>query len=94
MVLLMYHLRHLLFQIMLLPVLIIIAPLFSIMWGRFGGDPKQVTIFGQSAGAASVALHMLSPLSHGLYHKVILESGTAASLFAGMRQKTALETAR
>jgi len=53
-----------------------------------------VTIFGQSAGAASVALHMLSPLSHGLYHKVILESGTAASLFAGMRQKTALETAR
>ena len=31
MVLLMYHLRHLLFQIMLLPVLLIIAPLFSIM---------------------------------------------------------------
>lgn len=61
---------------------------------RFGGDPKQVTIFGQSAGAASVALHMLSPLSRGLYHKVILESGTAASLFAGMPQKTALETAR
>ena len=53
-----------------------------------------MTIFGQSAGAASVALHMLSPLSRGLYHKVILESGTAASLFAGMRQKTALETAR
>ena len=53
-----------------------------------------MTIFGQSAGAASVALHMLSPLSHGLYDKVILESGTAASLFAGMRQKTALETAR
>ena len=64
------------------------------MCGRFGGDPKQVTIFGQSAGAASVALHMLSPLSYGLYHKVILESGTAASIFAGMYHKTAVEKAR
>lgn len=59
----------------------------------FGGDPKQVTIFGQSAGAASIALHMLSPLSYGLYHKVILESGTAASPFAGMYNKTAVEKA-
>ncbi|KAJ7340287.1 hypothetical protein OS493_003020 [Desmophyllum pertusum] len=61
---------------------------------RFGGDPKKVTIFGQSAGAASVALHMLSPLSYGLYHKVILESGTAASTFAGTDNKTAIELAR
>lgn len=31
----------------------------------FGGDPSKITIFGQSAGAASVAFHMLSPLSRG-----------------------------
>ncbi|KAJ7388538.1 hypothetical protein OS493_037056 [Desmophyllum pertusum] len=61
---------------------------------RFGGDPKKVTIFGQSAGAASVALHMLSPLSYGLYHKVILQSGTAAATFAGTDNKTATELAR
>ena len=75
-----------------LTVTILLASTLSSL--RFGGDPKQVTIFGQSAGAASVALHMLSPLSYGLYHKVILESGTAASPFAGMYNKTAVEKAR
>jgi acetyl esterase/lipase len=32
---------------------------------RFGGDPGNVTIFGQSAGGASVGYHMLSPMSKG-----------------------------
>lgn len=32
---------------------------------HFGGDPSRVTIFGVSAGAASVVLHMLSPMSRG-----------------------------
>jgi len=31
----------------------------------FGGRPNQVTIFGQSAGASSASLHMISPLSKG-----------------------------
>ncbi|XP_018620621.1 carboxylesterase 5A isoform X2 [Scleropages formosus] len=43
----------------------------------FGGNPKSVTIFGQSAGGASVSLQLLSPLSAGLFHRAIAQSGTA-----------------
>ena len=48
----------------------------------FGGDPAKVTIFGLSAGAASVGLQLLSPLSKGLFHRAISESGTALSPWA------------
>lgn len=41
----------------------------------FGGDPKKVTLIGNSAGSFSVALHLLSPMSHGLFHQGILGSG-------------------
>lgn len=44
---------------------------------RFGGDPRRVTIAGESAGAQDVALQQLSPLAHGLFHAAIQESGTA-----------------
>jgi para-nitrobenzyl esterase len=40
----------------------------------FGGDPKQVTLFGQSAGAAAVCEMMASPLAKGLFVRVIGES--------------------
>ena len=43
---------------------------------NFGGDPNSVTIFGQSAGSLSVAAHLVSPISEGLFQKAILQSST------------------
>ena len=42
---------------------------------KFGGDPANVTIFGESAGAEDVGLLMVSPLSKGLFQRAIAESG-------------------
>ncbi|MEG3167052.1 carboxylesterase family protein [Sphingomonas sp. LB3N6] len=44
---------------------------------RFGGDPRRVTIAGESAGAQDVALHRLAPASRRLFAQAIQESGTA-----------------
>ena len=41
----------------------------------FGGDPENVTIFGESAGGRSVSLLMVSPLTEGLFHRAIAHSG-------------------
>jgi len=41
----------------------------------FGGDPDRITLFGQSSGGMSVAAHLLSPLSKGLFSAAVIESG-------------------
>jgi para-nitrobenzyl esterase len=41
----------------------------------FGGDPHRVTVAGQSAGAISIGLHIVSPAAAGLFARAILESG-------------------
>ncbi len=41
----------------------------------FGGNPRKVTIFGESAGSEDVCLHIASPGSRGLFHRAISESG-------------------
>jgi len=61
--------------------------ILALQWVRdnianFGGLPGRVTIFGQSAGASSAALHMLSPLSRGLFYQAILESGADSNVWA------------
>lgn len=48
----------------------------------FGGDKNNVTIFGISAGSASVEYLILSPLAKGLFHKAILHSGSALNDWA------------
>jgi len=42
----------------------------------FGGDPDSVTISGYSIGGFSVFLHMVSPMSKGLFHRAIMMSGS------------------
>ena len=58
---------------------------------RFGGDPRRVTIAGESAGAQDVALHRLAPASRTLFAQAIQESGTAGF---GVAPRTLAENER
>ena len=67
--------------------------LAALQWVRaniaaFGGNPKRVTIFGESAGSQDTCLHVASPGSKKLFHRAISESGGCTT-----RQPTATEAA-
>ncbi|MDB5671761.1 MAG: Carboxylesterase [Alphaproteobacteria bacterium] len=47
---------------------------------RFGGDPSNVTIFGQSGGGAKVATLLAAPAAKGLFQKAVIESGAPGSM--------------
>lgn len=57
---------------------------------NFGGDPNQVTLFGESAGAMAVGGLVLSPLAKGLFHRVIMQSG-APNSFVGSESRTSAQ---
>ena len=57
----------------------------SLQWvrdniSRFGGDPANVTVFGQSGGGAKVSTLMAMPSAQGLFHKAIVQSGSQLRL--------------
>ncbi|XP_035428784.2 juvenile hormone esterase isoform X1 [Spodoptera frugiperda] len=55
----------------------------------FGGDPDNITLFGESAGASCATLHMLSPMSQGLFDKVITQSGSCLSYWSMFHEPVA-----
>ncbi|XP_034963150.2 cholinesterase-like [Zootoca vivipara] len=55
----------------------------------FGGDPTRVTIFGHSAGAASVGFHLLSPGSQTLFAQAVIQSGSPNAIWAWMSPEEA-----
>jgi para-nitrobenzyl esterase len=47
---------------------------------RFGGDPGNVTIFGESGGGAKVSVLLALPAANGLFHKAVIQSGPAVQM--------------
>lgn len=68
--------------------------------GAFGGNPGNITLFGESAGAISVDLFMRNPRAAGMFHRAICQSGAMDSLRAftvgrpGLRENALAAAAR
>jgi para-nitrobenzyl esterase len=59
--------------------------------GEFGGDPDNVTIFGESAGGMSVGALLAMPLARGLFHKAIAQSGSCDTVSSVARANRSAE---
>ncbi|XP_077540981.1 acetylcholinesterase-like [Haemaphysalis longicornis] len=51
---------------------------------NFGGDPREVTIIGHSAGGISAGFHAISPESIGLFKRMVLQSGSPMNIIASL----------
>lgn len=60
---------------------------------NFGGNSHNVTLFGESVGAASVGIHMLSPLSSGKFNRAILQSGAPQAQWGTVTKTEAVRRA-
>lgn len=58
---------------------------------HFGGNPRQVTIFGHSAGSMLIGALLLSPLAKGLFSRAIMQSGAPNSYFGSESAAQSLE---
>jgi len=71
--------------------------LAALRWVRdnihcFGGDPENVTAFGQSSGAMSIATLLGVPAARGLFHRAILQSGAASNVASPEQAQRVAET--
>lgn len=72
--------------------------IFALRWVQknihnFGGDPANITIFGESGGGKSVCALLASPLARGLFHRAIIQSGGCPSNLRKLRDSAERESA-
>lgn len=61
---------------------------------KFGGSTYNITLFGESSGAASIGLHLLSPISRGKFDRAILQSAGPTAPWATLTQQEATRRSR
>src|SRR5438270_937485 len=61
--------------------------------GQFGGDPGNVTIFGESGGGGKVSVLLAMPAASGLFHRAVIQSGAALRVSTRERANALAEAA-